>query len=153
MHAMSASTPTPARRPRLTLKRVLRALVLGLAAWWGVGWWLAVRPDCTLRFPGHRALRHADGAMIAQFRVFPGFDRHDVLAVLIPNYPASDSVTLDNYDLATGLLRDRTRFSRREFLASGTGSALERAPSCLVHHSGWLPAYLEEDAPRTFTVI
>jgi hypothetical protein len=45
-------SPTPARR-RLTFKRVLLALVLGLVAWWGLAWWTYPRPLYTKRYPGH----------------------------------------------------------------------------------------------------
>jgi len=52
MHAMSSAILTPAQRPRhLTLRRVLLAIVLGLAAWWGVGLCLSPRPLYTLWFP------------------------------------------------------------------------------------------------------
>jgi ferric-dicitrate binding protein FerR (iron transport regulator) len=51
MHAMPSSPPTPAKCPRrLTPRSVLLALVLGLAAWRGVGWWLSPRPLYTLRY-------------------------------------------------------------------------------------------------------
>src|SRR5262245_25891486 len=48
MHAMP-SLSLPHRR--LTFKRLFLALVLGLAAWWGVGWWLSPRPLYTLAYP------------------------------------------------------------------------------------------------------
>jgi hypothetical protein len=48
MHAMPDAPPTPARRRRLTFRRVLLAVVPGLAAWWGNSELLALRPDWTL---------------------------------------------------------------------------------------------------------
>jgi hypothetical protein len=52
MDEMPADVPTPDKRfRRLTVRRVLLAVVLGLVAWWGVGWWLSPRPLWVRAFP------------------------------------------------------------------------------------------------------
>src|SRR5688572_12549964 len=37
---------------RWRVRRVLIALMLAVATWWGLGWWLEPRPLCSLRYPG-----------------------------------------------------------------------------------------------------
>src|SRR5262245_37467712 len=95
MPTMHTDTPIPAKRPcRLTFHRVLLAVVLGLAAWWGVGWWLSPRPLYTLRFPlsGPYRLPSVPQAFVI-FRV--GISEGRELLVLRPNVPVPHQLTLE----------------------------------------------------------
>jgi hypothetical protein len=97
MHAMPADTPTPTKRPRrLTFRRVLLAVVLGLAAWWGVGWWLSPKPVLFLRYYDQDSAPQRSRRMpSASFLV--ELDPQD--RVLVWRQSPSADISLDHFDL------------------------------------------------------
>src|SRR5436190_3521708 len=102
MLAMPEVPSTPFRR-RLTFKRVLLALVLGLSSWWGVSWWLSPRPLYTLhlgRDPDHPGRR---GYLSVSF-LDPAHTFLRVTHELPRTDPTKESVRLviDVVELATG---------------------------------------------------
>src|SRR5690242_7403317 len=92
MHPMPLPSPAAKPRRRLTLRRVLLALMLGVMAWWGVGWWLAVRPDIVLRYAG------------GEVRVVPALDGPGPMILLLSSAD-SNQVTLEYRDPDTGRLQ------------------------------------------------
>src|SRR5262245_30530362 len=92
------SNPDPKPR-RLTLRRVLLALVLGLAAWCGVGWCLSPRPLYTLRF---HVGEGRNGRYDEEFHAT--LYHSQALKVTLPHTPGPGRVTLHAFDLPTGRL-------------------------------------------------
>jgi hypothetical protein len=149
MHAMSETTPTPVQRRRLTFKRLLLALVLGLAAWWSVGWWLAVRPDFVLRYPDRGSLKSLEkrtGNQKAEFRVVPTYDGPDLLVIQIPHLKQPDYVTLEFRDPATGNLRKTINHSAREYFGSSEAHMIDQSPGDVIYEYFWLEVYLDGKA-------
>src|SRR5262245_25824472 len=99
MHAMRVEALRPVHKPRrLTFRRMLLALVLGLSAWWGVGWWLAPRPLYTLRYPDSVIIKPG---FISHLHGVAPFDRDGrMLVVKAPRYGGGKR--LDIIDLASG---------------------------------------------------
>jgi hypothetical protein len=107
--------PTPTRR-RLTCKRVLLAVVLGLVAWWGVGWWLSPRPILELHYPdtGKLALPPDDHAMLAfDVRV----TAKNRLILIRPNAPTLNRITFDQFNVLNGENLGTEVCNASEFLA------------------------------------
>src|SRR5690349_13983484 len=95
MHAMSSSPPF---RRRFTLKRLLLALVLGIAAWWGVGWWLSPRPVFRLRYSDQTPV-YLPGTHIRVAGLHVELDQESRLFVW---YPAAGKITVEQYNLLAG---------------------------------------------------
>jgi hypothetical protein len=102
------STAAPAlRRRRLTFKRALLAVLLGLAAWWGVGRWLSPWTLCRLRYPD--SISQQLPSEFSRFKVggghfkfWLGVDDKDTLIVQRPNVPDAGRVAFELIDLTTG---------------------------------------------------
>jgi hypothetical protein len=93
MHAMPPPVPSPRRR--LTFNRLLLALVFGLAAWWGVGWWLSPRALYTLKYPNDAG--YPSEVMPPYFNASP-LDRDGKFMLVV----TSDSCDYHVVDLANG---------------------------------------------------
>jgi hypothetical protein len=116
MHAMPPPSPTPARR-RLTFMRVLLAIVLGLAAWWGVGWWLSPRALWTLRLsarpsslarPAPKYAVNFDGLAVP-------LDQMGRYLFVVPPYPAGVATYSSQiHDMATGKVLGHREFPAEE---------------------------------------
>ena len=130
MHAMPADVATPVHEPhRLTFKRVLLALLLGLAAWWGVGWWLSPRALYTLRFANTHDLRTFRNGFKAFFYV--SFDP-EFLVIHHPNVE-SEEMTLEWFDLLRGTrVKEQTYSASRDFSATGHTSTEGRIVALIV---------------------
>ena len=104
MHAMADSASTPVPKPRrLILRRVLLALLLGLATWWGVGWWLSARPLYTLHFPDiHEDIWNLQAESPLSFLTHPIDREGRLLFVLRPKCPGPGQITIEVVELATG---------------------------------------------------
>jgi hypothetical protein len=93
--------PSPPPRRRLTFKRLLLALVLGLGAWWGVGWWLSPRPVFALRHTDQVAV-YLPGTQIRVAGFHVELDQENRLFVWRRNYPAAGKTTVEQYNLLAG---------------------------------------------------
>jgi hypothetical protein len=81
--------------------RMLLALVLGLAAWWGVGWWLSPRPILALHYPDNGKLfLPPDNHSRVDFSFF--VTEQDRLILHRPNVPSQNRITFEQFDLTTG---------------------------------------------------
>lgn len=102
----------PMRLARPRFRRLLLALLLGLAAWWGVSWWLSVRPLYTLRFPVHEATKQSRqfqsiSSFTAQprhFYVRPLDTAGSHLLISLPTGDGFDPAHWEVRDSATGRL-------------------------------------------------
>src|SRR4029078_9201595 len=112
---MPPTSPTPARR-RFTFKRLLLALVLGLAAWWGVGWWLSTRALWTLRFEDKGVAENYSNEQGDQgIGFFFDFISGDRIALIRPNVPCLSNCTLQYIYAGTVSVLRSTVFKPSEF--------------------------------------
>lgn len=103
--------------------RVLLILVLSLATWWSLGWYLSPRPVFTLHYPDMGSLfenGEKDGNEIAGFGVVP-FDREGrMLLVQRPNIPQAGLATFELIELATGRVIAMHSIGQQELKESET---------------------------------
>ena len=112
-HAHRHSHSSEALR-RLTIRRILLALVLGLAAWWGVGWWLIPRAALALRFPDLGSIQ-LPGSFYSPAVFQVALDTQDLFHVCRPNYPVAGSITVERFDLRKGELLKSEGFAATEY--------------------------------------
>jgi hypothetical protein len=148
---MPSPSSTPARR-RLTFKHLLFALVLGLAAWWGVGRWLSPRPLYTLRYPIHESYtngtRFSSMELTREFsaRPFELGGRH--LRIEIPQGERRGSAMWEVRETATGRLLKTLDLDQLDASEDhGLGYALNWGVPLKPDGSGHLLYYLFQSNP------
>jgi hypothetical protein len=118
MYAMPADTPIPAKLPRrLTFRRVLLAIVLGLAAWWGVGGWLSAKPQLLLRFADSGiSTLPGPGYINASFSVDK--EGEELLLIIRSDVSAAGRMTVERFNLTTGQQMSARDYTPKEFFNS-----------------------------------
>ena len=112
-----ALTPAPKSR-RLTFRRLLLAVGLGLGTWWVTSWWLSPRPLYTLRFRELGSLPSQNTDWLFQSRVHLYIIDDTRFLVLQLNAPEAGQVTVRFRELATGILTEEKTYDAEDYLTT-----------------------------------